>query len=88
MAYSSLPLNNGSQLSPLSIYRSRKGLLIENAADLPQREDGDGTEHPETQQEPDLTSGNYTHLLFPKNSSGKICIFIVIKKKMAKNKNV
>lgn len=38
-------------------FRSRKGLLIENAVELPQREDGDGTEHPETQQEPDLTSG-------------------------------
>lgn len=42
---------------PFIPFRSRKGLLIENAVELPQREDGDGTEHPETQQEPDLTSG-------------------------------
>ncbi|KAL4217525.1 protein phosphatase 1 regulatory [Mactra antiquata] len=44
-------------LPPLSKAGSRKGLLIENATELPQREDGDGTEHPEVQQEPSIPSG-------------------------------
>ncbi|XP_052237379.1 uncharacterized protein LOC127848793 isoform X12 [Dreissena polymorpha] len=45
---------------------SRKGVIIENGIELPQREDGDGTEHPEVDLEPSIPSDATSLLLHTK----------------------